>query len=82
MDEMHKVVLDYVINEYLEDDDEEEIEVDSPLIISGIVDYFSMVSLKVFLEKKYGVQIPDAKASPEAFDSVRKICDVVNEIRG
>ena len=82
MDEMHKVVLDYVINEYLEDDDEEEIDVDSPLISSGIVDSFSMVSLKVFLEKKYGVQIPDAKASPEAFDSVRKICDVVNEIRG
>ena len=82
MDEMHKVVLDYVINEYLEDDDEEEIDVDSPLISSGIVDSFSMVSWKVFLAKKYGVQIPDAKASPEAFDSVRKICDVVNEIRG
>jgi len=82
MDEMQSAVLDYVKNEYLDDDDEEEIGVDSPLITSGIVDSFSMVSLKVFLEKKYGVQIPDAKATPEAFDTVRGICNVVNELRG
>jgi acyl carrier protein len=82
MDEMHSVVLEYVKNEYLEDDEDEDIDVDTPLISSGIVDSFSMVSLKVFLEKKYKVDIPDAKATPEAFDTVRKICSVVNEIRG
>jgi acyl carrier protein/D-alanine--poly(phosphoribitol) ligase subunit 2 len=83
MEQMHAAVLEYVKNEYLDDEDEdEEIDLDSPLISSGIVDSFSMVSLKVFLEKKYGVQIPDAKATPEAFDSVRKICTLVEEIRG
>jgi acyl carrier protein len=82
MSEMQTAVLEYVKNEYLDEDDDEEIDVDSPLISSGIVDSFSMVSLKVFLEKKYGVQIPDAKATPEAFDSVRKICAVVDGIRG
>jgi acyl carrier protein/D-alanine--poly(phosphoribitol) ligase subunit 2 len=81
MEEMQRTVLDYVKNEYLDDDDE-EIGVDSPLISSGIVDSFSMVSLKVFLEKKYGVQIPDAKATPEAFDTVRGICNVVTGLRG
>ena len=82
MDEMHKVVLDYVIDEYLDEDEEDEIDVDSPLISAGIVDSFSMVSLKLFLEQKYDIKIPDEKASPEAFDSVRSICNVVNEIRG
>lgn len=82
MDEMHKVVLDYVIDEYLDEDEEEEIDVDSPLISSGIVDSFSMVSLKLFLEHKYGIKIPDEKASPEAFDSVRSICEVVRSIKG
>ena len=82
MDEMHKVVLDYVIDEYLEEDEDEEIGVDSPLISAGIVDSFSMVSLKLFLEQKYDVKIPDDKASPEAFDTVRKICDVVTSIKG
>jgi acyl carrier protein/D-alanine--poly(phosphoribitol) ligase subunit 2 len=82
MDEMHRTVLAYVKNEYLDDDDDEDIGVDTPLISSGIVDSFSMVSLKVFLEKKYGVRIPDAEATPEAFDTVRGICGVVSGLRG
>ncbi|MFP4458847.1 MAG: phosphopantetheine-binding protein [Candidatus Zixiibacteriota bacterium] len=79
MDEMEKIILDYVVEEYLEEDDEEEIDVDSPLISSGIVDSFSMVSLKTFLERKYDISIPDEKASPEAFDTVTKIAKVVRE---
>ena len=40
-----------------------------------------MVSLKRFLEKKYAIQIPDADASPEAFDSVNKISDLVDRFK-
>lgn len=76
MEDMKKVVLDYVIEEYLEDEDE-EITYDSPLISGGIVDSFSMVSLKRFLENKYRISIPDEKATPEAFDSVKKIVNLV-----
>ncbi len=76
MDEMQKAVLDYVIEEYVEDEDE-EIDVDTPLISGGIVDSFSMVSLKRFLENKYAISIPDDKATPEAFDTVNKICDLL-----
>ncbi|MCD6116424.1 acyl carrier protein [bacterium] len=78
MDEMQKVVLEYVIDEYLEDEDE-ELNVDTPLISGGIVDSFSMVSLKRFLENKYNISIPDDKATPEAFDTVNKICTLVKE---
>jgi len=73
MDEITKVVLDYVVKEYIEDGDDREITPDTPLISGGIVDSFSMVSLKRFLEKKYQIQIPDADATPEAFDSVKSI---------
>jgi acyl carrier protein len=72
-------VLQYVKNEYLETDDDREITYDTPLITGGIVDSFSMVSLKVFLETKYNIQIPDAKASPEAFDSVNNIVNLLKE---
>ena len=77
MDEMQTIVLNYVKNEYL-DDESDEIDVDTPLISGGIVDSFSMVSLKRFLETKYKISIPDDKATPEAFDSVNKICTLVN----
>ncbi|HAQ62245.1 TPA: hypothetical protein DCR49_09675 [Candidatus Delongbacteria bacterium] len=78
MAEMKDIVLQYVINEYLEDEDE-VLSYDSPLISGGIVDSFSMVSLKRFLENKYKISIPDDKATPEAFDTVNKICTLVNE---
>lgn len=78
MADIKEVVLEYVIEEYLEDEDE-EITYDTPLISGGIVDSFSMVSLKRFLENKYNISIPDEKASPEAFDSVNKITALVKE---
>jgi acyl carrier protein len=72
-------ILEYVRNEYLEDGDDREVTYNTPLISGGIVDSFSMVSLKVFLETKYNVSIPDAKATPEAFDSVDNIMTLMKE---
>jgi len=72
MSDTKDVILDYIKEEYLDDEDM-ELNYSSPLITGGIVDSFSMVSLKRFLETKYKIQIPDAKATPEAFDSVDNI---------
>ncbi|MCD4733233.1 acyl carrier protein [bacterium] len=73
--EMHETILEYVIEEYAEEDD--EVTFDTALISSGLVDSFSMVSLKVFLEKKYDIKLPDDEATPEAFDTVNSIVDLV-----
>lgn len=78
MSAVKDAVLEYVIDEYVEDEDQ-EITYDTPLISGGIVDSFSMVSLKVFLETNYKIQIPDAKATPESFDSVDKIVELLKE---
>jgi len=77
------IILDYIKNEYLDEEEAEDLELNenTPLISSGIVDSFSMVSLKRFLEKKYQISIPDAEATPEAFDTVKKIITLVNKHR-
>ena len=80
MEELKKVILEYVIDEYLEDEDE-ELDYNSPLISGGIVDSFSMVSLKRFLETRYNISIPDDKATPEAFDTVTSIAKLVSEFQ-
>ena len=81
---MKDMILEYIKNEYLDEDDLEDMELDenTPLISSGIVDSFSMVSLKRFLEKKYEVSIPDSEASPEAFDTVTSIIALVKKHQG
>jgi acyl carrier protein len=81
MDDLKSVILDYVKKEYLEDGDDRVIREDTRLISGGIVDSFSMVSLKRFLEKRYAIQIPDADATPAAFDSVDRIAELVGRHR-
>ena len=76
MDELKDVILKYVNAEYVEEGGD-PISYDTPLISGGIVDSFSMVSLKRFLENKCKISIPDDQATPEAFDSVDKIVVLV-----
>jgi acyl carrier protein len=81
MDDLKKTILDYVVREYLEEGDDRVIKEDTPLISGGIVDSFSMVSLKRFLEKRCAVKIPDEEATPDAFDTVNSIVALVESIR-
>ena len=77
LDEIRKMVHDYVKSEYIDDDDV-TLTYDTPLISSGYVDSFSMVSLLIFLENKFRIKIPPSKATPDAFDSVNKIVKLVD----
>ena len=80
---MKDVILEYIKNEYLDEEEAEDMKLDenTPLISSGIVDSFSMVSLKRFLERKYSVSLPDDEATPQAFDTVTNIIALVNKHR-
>jgi acyl carrier protein/D-alanine--poly(phosphoribitol) ligase subunit 2 len=76
-------ILQYIKNEYIDEDEADDITLDeqTPLISSGIVDSFSMVSLKRFLEKKYSISIPDEQATPEAFNTVASIIQLVEKFK-
>jgi acyl carrier protein len=78
-----EAILEYIKNEYLDEEEAEDMKLDenTPIISSGIVDSFSMVSLKRFLEKKYSVSLPDEEATPQAFDTVNSIIALVNKHR-
>jgi acyl carrier protein len=81
MEKLKKMVRDYVVREYVEEGADQEITDTTPLISGGIVDSFSMVSLKRFLETKCAIQIPDAEATPDAFDTVERIAELVERIQ-
>jgi acyl carrier protein len=78
---MKEAILAYIKKEYLDEDEADDLAIDenTPLISSGIVDSFSMVSLKRFLEKQYAVKLPDEEATPQAFDTVTSIIALVNK---
>ncbi len=74
---MKEMILQYIRNEYVNEDDDVELSENTKLISGGLVDSFSMVSLKRFLEKKFSISIPDEEASPQAFDTVTSIISLV-----
>ena len=76
-DELKEKIRQYIKEEYVEEGGDAEIKDDTPLISGGLVDSFSMVSLKLFLETEYDIKIPDEAASAEAFDTVDRIAAVV-----
>lgn len=80
MEDLKEIIRQFVIEEYVEDDS--DIQYDTPLISAGVVDSFSMISLKRFLEKKYNIVIPDNRATVETFDTVDKIYALAKEYIG
>ena len=78
MDDIKELVLNYVVKEYIDNEDE-EITYDTPLISSGYVDSFSMISLLVFVQNEFKIKITPDKATPEPFDSVNNFAALVKQ---
>jgi len=56
-----------------------EIDYDTSLITGGYIDSFSMVEVLVYLEKIFDVKIPEKEATPENFNSVNKMVELVTK---
>jgi 2-hydroxymuconate-semialdehyde hydrolase len=78
--EMKEELIAYIMKEFVEDPDE-EIDDNTPLMSSGLIDSLSIVSLVAFIDKKYGVKIPDEKGTVENFETVTKIIDIINQFK-
>jgi len=77
-EEMRDKIIEFIYDEYVEDEGM-EIDDETPLISSGLIDSFSMVSLKMFLEEEYDIKLSDEEATTEAFDTVASICTLVKQ---
>lgn len=71
-------VMDYIMKEFLEMYDD-KIEYATPLVSSGLIDSFSMMSMLAYIQNTFEVKIPPGKATPEAFDSIDSIVALVEK---
>ncbi len=53
------------------------IEIDDPLLENGVINSFGIVELVSFIEREFGVRIPDHDVVPENFNTVRAIASLV-----
>ncbi len=75
-------VIERFIAESLLKDPERRLEVDEPLITSGLVDSFSLVDLALFVEKTFGVRLHDSELRADVFDNLGQLSALVEQRRG
>ena len=68
----HARMIEYVKTEIL-GDPEAEIEADTPLVSSGLVDSFSLVLVVHELERITALKIPASKVAPRDLDTVSQM---------
>ena len=57
-----------------------DIELDTPLVSSGMIDSFTLVEVLLELEKITGRRIPAGRVSPPDMDTVRKMFEVAERV--
>jgi len=75
---MEEKLIAFIISD-LSDDPDLKISAETKLISSGIIDSFSLVALQAFIEREFGKNVPPQRITPQTFDSVRQMVDIINE---
>ncbi len=57
------------------------VQVDTPLLDTGIVDSLGMISLITYVENQMGVHIPDEEVLPENFETLKSLATMVCDLR-
>ena len=71
-------IRDYILKNYLPGEDASNLEDDTPLKDSGILDSLSTLKLVTFVEETYGITVSPHEASSE-FDRIEDIAALVQQ---
>jgi len=79
-DAVERAVKNYIVESFLLDDG--ELDFDTSLIESGIIDSTGIMEIVSFIEETYGIEVDEHDLVPENFDSVSRLaCYVVGNKR-
>ena len=76
-DSVQDRVKDYILREFLPDEDPSELDDQTPLISGGILDSISTVKLVAFLEDEFDVQFQAYEMNADYLDTLNKIEETV-----
>jgi len=77
MADVENKIRDFIVRTIMLKKDASTLGLDDPLLENGIINSFGIVELVTFIEKEFGVTVPDRDVVPENFDSVRAISNLV-----
>ena len=81
-DEIKPVVKKYLLEEFLQGADEDELQDDTELMSSGILDSISTTRLVAFLEEQFGVTFDAHEMGVDYLNTLDQISDLVVSKKG
>ena len=70
MEETEKKVREFIVDNFLFGQEDDQLANDSSLLQAGVIDSTGVLELVVFLEESYGIDIEDEELTPENLDSI------------
>ena len=71
------IIERFILDDLLQGGDRHSIEMDEPLISTGVIGSLAMLRLITFLEQEMAVTIADGEVLPENFETLKKIIGFV-----
>lgn len=75
--ESKKLIKEFVLSNLLKSRDGEDLKDTDSLIEKGIIDSLGIMKLIVYLEKEFDVKITDAELTPENFENIETVSQLV-----
>ena len=75
-------VKDFILREFLPEEDPSELQESTPLITAGILDSIATLKLVAFLEERWGIRIAAHEATVHHLNTIADIANLVRSKRG
>ena len=72
-----QTVKDFILKEFLEGEDPSELQSDTPLLTTGILDSLATLKLVAFLETEFDIAVEAHEADAENLNTIADISDLV-----
>lgn len=74
---MEDILIDYIKREFLRDDPSTELDVETDLLLSGLLDSLGVMRLVGFIEKEFTISVPPQDVTIDHFMNIRTIAAYV-----
>ncbi len=74
-------LIAFINHELLVEEESEIIDAETPLLEMGMLDSLAMVSLLAFVERDFGVRIPDDAVIPEHFETLQALAELIADLQ-
>ena len=81
MDNTKEEVRQYVLTQFLQGEKMENLQDDTPLLTSGIVDSVGMLRMIAYLENRFGIEVDAHDATVDNFDRIGDIAAFIESKR-